>query len=81
MNWRTDLAAARARLAALEAAEMDLITGKRAAKIAAGGEQIDFAQSKDPLADLRRAIQETQTVIDRLTGARRGGVIIPVMGR
>lgn len=81
MSWRTDLTAARARLTALEAAEMDLITGKRAAKIAAGGEQIDFAQSKDPLADLRRAIQETQIVIARLSGVRTGGVIIPVLGR
>lgn len=80
MSWRDSLTEAEARLAALEAAELALLTGGQVAKISGGGESVDFAQLKDPVTEIARRISDCRIVIARLKGGCRGGVITPIMG-
>jgi hypothetical protein len=79
-SWRDNLQLATARLAALEAAEMNRFTGTqvKSVKYEVGG--VEYA---DPVSmtDLARAIFETRSVVNRLGGgAVTGGAIIPTFG-
>lgn len=80
MSWRTDLAKAQARLAALEAAELSALTGERVKSVRyeVGGVEYHEPVSVDVLT---RAMYETRVIIAQLGGPRvGGGAIIPTMG-
>lgn len=78
MSWRDTLSEAQARRDALEAARDKLLTGVRVLKVSYDGGAVEYAAGAT-LADLDRAIAETNAVIAKLSGARRtGGVIMPI---
>jgi hypothetical protein len=80
MSWRDNLALAQARLAALEAAELNALTGERikSVRYEVGGVEYADPVSVDQLA---RAMYETRVIIGRLGGgAPMGGAIVPIMG-
>lgn len=79
MSWRDTLSGAQARLAALEAAELQVLQGVQVTEIASDGETMRYAKGAT-LGELRQAIGEARAVIQSLSGCRRtGGAIIPVM--
>lgn len=78
-DWRTDLTLARARLEQLEAAELSILTGGQVKSVAIAGERLEYADRPSSLADVRRAIAEARLIVARLSGARRGGAIIPAL--
>jgi hypothetical protein len=81
MSWRDNLDDANARLATLEAAELELLSGKSITVIHGDGERVEFGRNVS-LPDLRRSIYEVRAVIAGFTGVRpRGGAIIPRFGR
>ena len=80
MSWRDNLALAQARLAALEAAELNALTGERikSVRYEVGGVEYADPVSTDQLA---RSMYETRVIINRLGGgAPMGGAIVPTMG-
>lgn len=81
MSWRDTLSEAQARLTALEAAELKIITGQQVAEVAFNGGSTKFAKGAT-LTDIRTLIGETRMVIANLSGSgpRRGGAIIPSFG-
>lgn len=80
MSWRDNLTNARSRLAALEAAELQIITGQQVAEISYNGGATKFAKGAT-LDEIRRLIAETRMVVQRLGGGcRTGGVIAPNFG-
>lgn len=78
MSWQTDLATARARLAALEAAELKVLEGQQVSEVAYNGGSTKFARGAT-LAEIQRAIGATRAIIQRLSGGcRTGGAITPI---
>jgi hypothetical protein len=81
MSWRDSLPEARARLAALEAAETKVLIGEQVARVSYEGGGLDYAKGAT-LTEIRQALRETQLVVNRLAGGRRtGGAFVPVLGR
>lgn len=81
MSWHTDLTKARAREAALEAAELAVLSGQQVKSVAYDGERVEYGQGAT-LGQLQGALREVRMVIQRLSGgARTGGAIIPILGR
>lgn len=79
MSWYTDLTAAQARLAVLEAAELQLLQGQRVRVIQYDGERVEYADGAT-LHQVQSAMREVRLVIQRLSGAcRTGGAIIPIL--
>lgn len=79
-SWRDNLEMATARLAALEAAELNRLTGVqvKSVKYEVGG--VEYAEPVT-LVELDRKIFETRSVINRLGGGVvTGGAIIPTFG-
>ncbi|MCY1649084.1 hypothetical protein OVA11_19090 [Caulobacter sp. SL161] len=79
-NWRENLELATARLAALEAAELDRFKGVqvKSVKYEVGG--VEYA---DPVSmqELSRAIFEARSIVNRLGGGVvSGGAITPTFG-
>jgi hypothetical protein len=78
MSWRDTLSEAQSRLTALEAAELQMLSGTRPSKVQYAGGSVDYAPGAT-LADLKRDITETRMIIQRLSGgALTGGRIMPV---
>lgn len=81
MSWRDTLSEAQARLAALEAAELQVLVGNQVSEINYDGGGTKWAKGAT-LTELRSAILECRMVIGNLSGGRRtGGAIIPTFGR
>ena len=79
-SWRDNLDMATARLAALEAAELNRLTGVqvKSVKYEVGG--VEYAEPV-ALVELDRKIFETRSIISRLGGGVvTGGAIIPTFG-
>lgn len=81
MSWRDDLSEAQARLTALEAAELKIISGQQVAEVSYNGGATKFAKGAG-LQEIRALIGETRMVIANLSGSgpRRGGAIVPSFG-
>lgn len=80
MSWHTDLAKAQAREAALEAAELQILSGQQVKSVAYDGERVEYGQGAS-LREIQGALREVRMVIQRLSGcARTGGAIIPTFG-